>query len=113
MVNAIAGVDLDQLHDVIEEKLRTQFPVFKLVQFYRDEEERKGPSTQELPALLLELARAPSQRVAPQQNFTNTFTIHAAPGQDPKQIAQEAVKLMRQETAVAHRSSNLDWGYSQ
>ncbi len=55
MVNAIAGVNFDQLHDVIEEKLRTQFPVFKLVQFYRDEEERKAPSTQELPALLLEL----------------------------------------------------------
>lgn len=59
------------------------------------------------------IARAPSQRMAPQQNFTNSFTIHAAPGQDPKQIAQEAVKLMRQETAVAQRSSNLDWGYSQ
>ena len=56
MVNALAGVDLDQLHHAIAEKLRTQFPVFKLVQFYRDEEERKGPSTQELPALLLELA---------------------------------------------------------
>ena len=55
MVDAIAGVDFDQLHDVIEEKLRTQFPVFKLVQFYRDEEERKAPTAQELPALLLEL----------------------------------------------------------
>lgn len=55
MVDAIAGVDLDQLHDVIEEKLRSQFPAFKLVQFYRDEEERKVPGQQELPALLLEL----------------------------------------------------------
>lgn len=55
MVDAITGVDLDQLHDVIEAKLQTQFPAFKLVQFYRDEEERKVPGQQELPALLLEL----------------------------------------------------------
>ena len=55
MANAIAGVDLDQLHDVIEAKFRAQFPVFKLVQFYRDEEERKAPTAKELPALLLEL----------------------------------------------------------
>ena len=78
------------------------------------------PASQSLPPTVARptqvpptIARAPSQRVAPQQNFTNSFTIHAAPGQDPKQIAQEAVKLMRQETAVAQRSSNLDWGYSQ
>lgn len=57
--------------------------------------------------------RTSSQRVPPQQNVTNYFTINAAPGQDPKQIAKEAVKLMRHETAVAQRSSNLDWGYSQ
>lgn len=55
MADAIAGVDFDQLHDVIEEKLRAQFPVFKLVQFYRDEEERKAPTAKELPALFLEL----------------------------------------------------------
>ena len=78
------------------------------------------PASQSLPPTVARptqvpptIARAPSQRVAPQQNFTNSFTIHAAPGQDPKQIAQEAVKLMRLETAVAQRSSNLDWGYSQ
>jgi hypothetical protein len=55
MANAITGVDLDQLHDVIEAKFRAQFPVFQLVQFYRDEEERKAPTAKELPALLLEL----------------------------------------------------------
>lgn len=55
MANAIAGVDLDQLHNVIEAKFRAQFPVFQLVQFYRDEEERKAPTAKELPALLLEL----------------------------------------------------------
>ncbi|WP_180183692.1 hypothetical protein [Acinetobacter sp. YH01020] len=55
MADAIAGVDFDQLHDVIEEKLRAQFPAFQLVQFYRDEEERKAPAAKELPALLLEL----------------------------------------------------------
>lgn len=55
MADAIEGVDLDQLHTEILQKLRVQFPTFKLIEFYRDEEERRAPGIQELPALFLDL----------------------------------------------------------
>lgn len=49
------GVDLFNLHATIEKKLREQFPKFKLVEFYRSEEERKPPTLNELPSLFLEM----------------------------------------------------------
>jgi len=80
----------------------------------------KTPATQSLPPTVARptqvpptIARAPSQRAAPQQNFTNSFTIHAAPGQSPDQIAEAVINKMNKANAVAQRSSNLDWGYSQ
>lgn len=55
MANALAGADLELLHSTIVEKLKAQFPQFKLVEFYREEEERRAPSQQNLPALILDL----------------------------------------------------------
>lgn len=59
------------------------------------------------------IARAPAQRVAPQQNITNSFTINAAPGQDVNQLADLVAQKINRVNAVIQRSSNLDWGYSQ
>ena len=59
------------------------------------------------------IARGQNQKAVPQQHFTNSFTIHAAPGQSPDQIADATIKKMKNQNAVQQRSSNLDWGYSQ
>lgn len=50
------GVDLSALHQTIVDKLHAQFPDFKLIEFYRSEEERKPLGLNQLPALLLELS---------------------------------------------------------
>ena len=55
MANALAGADMELLHSTIVEKLKVQFPQFKIVEFYREEEERRAPSQQDLPALILDL----------------------------------------------------------
>lgn len=55
MANEMDGVDLTILHDTIEHKLKAQFPQFKIVEFYREEEERRAPKKEFLPALLLDL----------------------------------------------------------
>ncbi|BBF76058.1 hypothetical protein [Acinetobacter ursingii] len=55
MANEMDGVDLTILHDTIELKLKAQFPQFKIVEFYREEEERRAPKKELLPALLLDL----------------------------------------------------------
>lgn len=55
MANEMDGVDLSILHDTIEHELREQFPQFKIVEFYREEEERRSPGKDQLPALLLDL----------------------------------------------------------
>ena len=55
MANEMDGVDLTVLHDTIELKLKQQFPQFKIVEFYREEEERRAPKKELLPALLLDL----------------------------------------------------------
>lgn len=59
------------------------------------------------------MARTTSQSLAPQQSFTNSFTINTTPGQDANQIADSVIKKMKNQNAVQQRSSNLDWGYSQ
>lgn len=59
------------------------------------------------------MARTTSQSLAPQQSFTNSFTINTTPGQDANQIADSVIKKMKSQNAVQQRSSNLDWGYSQ
>ena len=55
MANEMNGVDLGVMHQTIQENLKEQFPQFKLVEFYREESERRAPSALQLPALLLEL----------------------------------------------------------
>ena len=80
----------------------------------------KVPATQSLPPTVARpaqvpptIARAPSQRVAPQQNFTNSFTINAAPGQNPNEIANLVMQKINRANGVAQRGSMLDAGYAQ
>lgn len=56
MADEMDGVDLSQLHQTIVDQLHTHFPNFKFIEFYRSDEERKPPSLEQLPALLLELS---------------------------------------------------------
>lgn len=56
MADEMDGVDLSELHQTILDKLKVQFSEFKLIEFYRSEQERKPPSIHQLPALLLELS---------------------------------------------------------
>lgn len=55
MANAITNIDLADLHTAIGSNLSEAFPAFKLVEFYREDEERAAPKESELPALLLEM----------------------------------------------------------
>lgn len=56
MANANTEITLDELHQAIEQEIRAQFPDLKLVEFYREEEERKPPTPEQLPACLLEMS---------------------------------------------------------
>ncbi|AWM87371.1 hypothetical protein [Microvirga sp. 17 mud 1-3] len=56
MANANTEIDLGELHAGIESAIRAQFPALKLVEFYREEEERKPPTVDQMPACLLELS---------------------------------------------------------
>ncbi|WP_151806618.1 phage tail tape measure protein [Acinetobacter bereziniae] len=42
-----------------------------------------------------------------------SFTIHAAPNQNPKEIAQEVMQKLKQKQGVEERNSMIDWGYAQ
>lgn len=56
MANANTEIDLGELHQAIEAAISAQFPSLKLVEFYREEEERKPPTVDQLPACLLEMS---------------------------------------------------------
>lgn len=56
MANANTSIDLGELHQAIEAAIRAQFPSLKLVEFYREEEERRPPTDAQLPACLLEMS---------------------------------------------------------
>lgn len=56
MANANTDIDLSELHAGIELAIRAQFPDLKLVEFYREEEERRPPEPEQLPACLLEMS---------------------------------------------------------
>lgn len=56
MANANTEITLDELHQAIEVAIRAQFPALKLVEFYREEEERSPPTPDQLPACLLEMS---------------------------------------------------------
>ena len=49
-------IDLEVLHAGIEKAIRDQFPSLKIVEFYREEDERTPPKPNELPACLLEMS---------------------------------------------------------
>ena len=56
MADAIEGTDIVAMHDNIVKKLSDQFKDdFKLIEFYRSENERSPLKKEELPALLLEV----------------------------------------------------------
>ena len=46
-------------------------------------------------------------------SFAPSFTINAAPGQSPDQIADAVMRKQKQAQGVQQRSSMVDWGYSQ
>ncbi len=58
---------------------------------------------------------ASNQQKIPQQtnHITQSFTVNAAPGQNPQQIAQEVMRIQKQAQGVQQRSLMVDWGYSQ
>lgn len=56
MANAHTVIDLADLHLAIETAIREQFPDLRLVEFYREEGERKPPDPEQLPACLLEMS---------------------------------------------------------
>ncbi|QKN87907.1 putative tail completion protein [Acinetobacter phage vB_AbaP_Alexa] len=56
MADALIETDLLGLCEAIEAKLSEAFPDFKVVQFFREEEERAPLKEPELPALLLEVS---------------------------------------------------------
>ena len=56
MADAIEGTDIVAMHENIVKKLSDQFKDdFKLIEFYRSENERSPLKKEELPALLLEV----------------------------------------------------------
>ncbi|MBJ9947771.1 phage tail tape measure protein [Acinetobacter bereziniae] len=42
-----------------------------------------------------------------------SFTIHAVPNQNPKEIAQEVMQMLKQKQGIEERNSMIDWGYAQ
>jgi len=56
MANANTDIDLAVLHAGIEKAIQAQFPSLKLVEFYREEDDRTPPRPDELPACLLEMS---------------------------------------------------------
>lgn len=59
--------------------------------------------------------RSGQGKTTPQQTNHNSFsfTVNAAPGQSPEQIAQEVMRMQKQAQGVQQRSSMVDWGYAQ
>lgn len=56
MADALIETDLAELHTEIGAKLSEAFPMFQVVEFYREEDERAPLREAELPALLLEMS---------------------------------------------------------
>lgn len=56
MANPDTQIDLAKLHLAITQEIQTAFPSLKVVEFYREEEDREPLKTSQLPACLLELS---------------------------------------------------------
>ncbi|MDV2454066.1 phage tail tape measure protein [Acinetobacter towneri] len=66
---------------------------------------RTGPAPQ--------IRGANTKTVAPQPNISNSFTVHAAPGQNPNEIANMVMQKLNRANGIAQRGSMVDAGYSQ
>lgn len=66
---------------------------------------RTGPAPQ--------IRGANTKSIAPQQHITQSFTVTAAPGQNPNEIANLVMQKLKSANAVAQRGSMVDAGYSQ
>lgn len=66
---------------------------------------RTGPAPQ--------IRGANTKSIAPQQNITQSFTVTAAPGQNPNEIANLVMQKLKSANAIAQRGSMIDAGYSQ
>lgn len=56
---------------------------------------------------------ANTKSIAPQQHITQSFTVTAAPGQNPNEIANLVMQKLKSANAVAQRGSMIDAGYAQ
>lgn len=56
---------------------------------------------------------ANTKSIAPQQHITQSFTVTAAPGQNPNEIANLVMQKLKSANAVAQRGSMIDSGYAQ
>lgn len=56
MANPNTAVDLVKLHQAITQEIQAAFPTLKVVEFYREEDDRDALTTEQLPACLLELS---------------------------------------------------------
>ena len=56
---------------------------------------------------------ANTKNIVAQPNVTNSFTIHAAPGQNENEIANRVLQKLKSANAVAQRGSMIDAGYAQ
>ena len=56
---------------------------------------------------------ANTKSIATQPNITNSFTVNAAPGQNPNEIANLVMQKINRANAVAQRGSMIDAGYAQ
>ena len=66
---------------------------------------RTGPAPQ--------IRGANTKSIAPQQHITQSFTVTAAPGQNPNEIANLVMQKLKSANAVAQRGSMIDAGYAQ
>ena len=56
---------------------------------------------------------ANTKSIVSQPNITNSFTVNAAPGQNPNEIANLVMQKINRAKGVSQRGSMLDVGYSQ
>lgn len=77
-------------------------------------EQKKPPASIARPVQKPPQVRGAQSFMGNQRNsFAPSFTINAAPGQSPDQIADAVMRKQKQAQGVQQRSSMVDWGYSQ
>ena len=77
-------------------------------------EQNKPPASIARPAQKPPQVRGAQSFMGSQSSsFAPSFTINAAPGQSPDQIADAVMRKQKQAQGVQQRSSMVDWGYAQ